>query len=272
MSKYELLEGKVHDILEKEEVIDTDVSVSAYSLQMMVEDRFFALRNAYEIANYMPEKIQMILTDSNHSVMKNIIPLSLRSNHSVYCESVYPYYHLRVGNINEDYLSILFSFSDHREKKYYEVCKDLDDNQLYSGYEEWGKLDPKIFDACLEDIETIFSILEDFYHLFSKDVNWNSHQTHYGLSPEIYNDENFIFKIQYDLKGNVETSLHLSSTIDEFGVQNREWYGKREKLHSFITSHKDDILKRIAIPISQLNPICLSIFEETKKGKIKEKI
>lgn len=241
MNEYQRLEAKLINYLSRTEIKRTDSIISFYDLYKTIEDKFKILRNI-QLDNQLIDKI-------------NKDNLQTRST-----EFVTHYLDNILATTEGTTSKITFFYGMGRNPETFTILKDFDDNDIY--FSSNTKPNKDFITKYYEDIIFIFKNLEDYAKLTKGDIGINKENP--NLRPMLFTDGFLTISINYSNYGQVSTEITINKEEDQTAIYKREWY-TRKKLADFVSENSDEILKKIPVNISDLNPS----YQEMLFGQIK---
>lgn len=246
MNEYEYSKKIIEDYLNKEEVIDNDEVISAYSLYNILKKKFKPLFDV----NYNKEfedKIYDLYINKN---LLRLLKVKLHGD-NCYC-SIMP-------SFGKDTDKIIFIFGycikcEIQRSHSKNVIKQTQKKD-YSYFS--GVLDDKTLEACAEEINHTFDVLDEYRPYFMDT----------GYIRQTFDEyDGLVCGINVNSNGEVHYLLNLSNNYNNY-CDSDNWEDVYA-LKNMIYRNKDNILKRTPIKISSLNDIYKNAYlEMTSKGE-----
>ena len=225
----------IEDYLKKEEVVDTDEVISAYTLYNILLEKFKPLYDLNHNKDFEDEMYSLY----THSSLKRLLSVEKNGFNRI-CKIK--------TSFNSDVSSISFKFGS------YIICeinKSKNTNEIYNtrvsklnnknyGY-YYDTLDKKIINKCIDEIDFYFTIM-DMYQDFFTD-NTFIRQQFIGSNSDLV--------LGFNDSGEVFYTVHLLKNEDEDTYE----------------SDNTDILKYIPIKINSLNDEFKKIYLENINSK-----
>lgn len=243
MNIQEELKNKVVSYVLKNDLVDTDEVVNAFTLYTVIGEKLSQLEEEISLES-LRDKINTIL-------FKNKL-----SQKSAVCETILGNYHKTENENTSDCLELLFCFSD---GVYQHIYKEVDGKRLYYLSPD-EKLSHYIFPLFIEEIDKSCNRLEEFATLFYN--NQKSFTYRDFPSVEIQTQgKDFDTDFFYAGNGQIEKRIffHLGEKIIDVSKQVSE-------------TEKEEILKKIPVEVKNLSPVCQRIYKNYQASYQKKRV
>ena len=248
MGEYERLISIIEEYIEKEDIVETDEVISAFDLYSILNNRFAKLRS---IDN---GKLKRKINKENSAIIKKIRNIrKVKTLLNYECNNVMPI-------IGDNKLQITFCFANSRLR--ISIGKNIGENDIYyiSEYDKDGLLINKYYD----DIMNIFSVLEEYYELFSIDKDNLGYENEFKVP-----DDTFDIKICCLNDGTVSSLVCFNEFVDKDRISENEYINK-PSIRNILWQKSNQLLNKIPVQKSSLPPMFKQILDEREQTFVKK--
>ena len=265
MNYYDTVKEKIADYIVKDEVVETEEVISAYTL-------ISALENCNKKLRHSKEKGKCLLDKLNGIYPKDVIKkkgklFKTKENH-------FEDYALNM-NINSSEI-VLYE----RLHGVISICKDFNYSDIYSSL---SSITEDAYNECSDDLKDILLDLEYFGKLFIEDKKtvtpkntkgeyvWFMDIDKYYLLNNKISCGGFDIEIEFNKFAKEFTySINLNKDLDPNGNSNRIYYNQDNNLHQIMEENKEAILKNTPIKLKDLSYMFFMIVLEYRDKLEKE--
>lgn len=262
MSKeYDLLLEKICSYVTMNQVVSDSQTISMWDLYCKVNQEFEELRKIYDFTDF---KEEVNLANTTYKTVgflfKKTVPVLEHTCIFISCAGY------------AERSSIHFSFLDNTFQDEFgvftsghsvQIHKDFDSSEPYfDKYCIGNKFATREFvETHYERIMEIFTTLEKFMKLTGKPIPWTGF---YEEDTELYSVhfdcDIFDIKITCQNQGGVLLNVSLNDQADPNHLYDRKWVNSN-CLADFVQEHLEEILSRIPVSISTLDPVFATIVQ-----------
>ncbi|MBR1413093.1 MAG: hypothetical protein IJ574_00280 [Bacilli bacterium] len=264
MEEYNDLKKKIDEYLLRDDVIETENVISAYTLSTSMEAFVSGLRFLrYDLTENLKDKI-----NKNSSLLENI-KMNLTKKIDICklkCNSI----HIDAEN---DSYQLSFSFNYPLEKSSLKtdflriVYKDKNSQELYT--KEWP-LENEFIEKYYLEIFGLFEQIEYYTKLINGVMNFYYNA---AANNEI-KTELFTIQTSYSSYGKSDFMIYVNKVNDKKNISSNNYYNYGS-LNQYIYDNREQLSKKIAINISDLNNMEKNVVNEVRtkcKGKSLAKV
>jgi len=265
MEYLDTVKERIADYIAKDEVVENDDIISAYTLFSAIENCKKRLRHVEEIEKGLVDKLNDIYPQKTIKVKKGLFNKKTKVD----------YFNGARHYINENCTELCIS----SEHNWATLKKDYNYSDIYSTSDT---LTDEAYTECSDELIAIFSELDYFGRLYSKDTNkitdGRSNPLYSRISNKI-NCEGFDLKVLFNNDYSVPEfgyGIELNEKIAPNGHEGAHFYGKDNNIENIINDNMVAILKNTPVNINKLNYMFYIIVSDyrtmTKQDRIDEEI
>lgn len=260
MDSYKIAKNSIIDILNRPQITYDGTYISAYELKECIDKEFSDL---YQIFN--TEKIINVINQDSDTTIPKVKKVLF--DYMSYKDASDSY------NLCYNEYKICFLFSNNSICESLELIKESDNDDLGINYKKDMKRkkltdrEKKFIIDNIEYITNTFEVLKyisnlnntGVFTIINSEIRAPWQKTEFKIP---YSDIILIFEIEK------ETKITIKYTKERLNnIYYTEWLNK-ESIEEFVNSNIDEILKKIKIPISALEPIFKDIIKKNQTKSI----
>ena len=258
---------KIADYIAKEEVVETDEVISAYTLFSAIENCKKRLRHVEEIEKGLVDKLNDIYPQITKIEKKGLFNKKKKVN---YFREIRHY-------LDKTRIELTFDAATYDNDR--SIYKDYAYSDVYAYSNDTG-LDEEVYNEYMDEINTIFSELDYFGSLYVSDSNRTSDRRFYEskLSNKIQCD-GFDLEVRFDnyySQPHFSYNISINEQIASNGHTSAYFYGKENNVQKVINENMIAILKNTPVNTKDLSHMFYIIVQDyrnmTKQGRIDEEI
>ena len=245
MDSYQILQDKITSYFERDEIKRTDEYLSIYDLYVILDQKFQKFREI----QFNQKFISKIHHDRKWKRRNSLFDSKLDWKN---LDDI-------LVSTEKNTARVSFFFGTGFHPDVFTVLRNFGGSQI--SFSSTTIPDFEFVKRYQKDLEMIFDTLEEFSLLFHKNIH-SSREDSFSL-PLTFTDGFLTLSILLDSYGKVSSSIEINSNYDPDSLYHREWY-TRKKLSDLVEERKDELLKKIAIPVQSLDDISKQIIYEKK--------
>ena len=251
MSYYDRLKEKIADYIVRDEVVENDKVISAYTLFKSLDSAENEL-NDDEGKSALLDKLNSFFPDVKETLKKGIINKKKFSkvirNKNKFDKIIYCW-----QRHNKTPQLLLCRKFNRENTEFVSLYRPIGDEDIYIDRRE--ELDPSIIEECRDELMTSFDIVE-FYLKLSKQFDKTK------FSQKIINGD-FCFSIYWS--NSVDHYIELTEEADPEKYQNAKCFGKDKTIRDIIKENEEAILKNTPIKLKNLDPFFVALVERYRE-------
>lgn len=258
MSYYDRLKEKIADYIVRDEVVEDDKVISAYTLFKSLDSAENELKND-ESKNALLDKLNSFFPDVKETLKKGIINKKKFSqvirNKNKFDKIIYCW-----ERHNKTPQLLLCRKFNRENTEFVSLYRPIGDEDIYTDRRE--ELDPSIIEECRDELMTSFDIVE-FYLKLSKQFDKTE------FSQKITNGD-FYFSISWNDFSLANHYIDLTEEADPENYQNAKCFGKDKTIKDIIKENEETILRNTPIKLKKLDPFFVALVKRYKSKEIQK--
>ena len=259
MDVYQYLLDTTLEYISRDEVVENDEIVSAYTLWDILNNKINYLKYIMNDNNKLLDEINYYYSEAFSNDM--IKYSNITENFDFDLPFFGPCKFKKITSHIEDNTMIISLWPSGRanKDKHIDLCKDIDDCNYYG-----NNINDALITPFRNKFDKIFNTLEFFAPILKHETRFSQFMTNSTL--------NII--MNYPINGDLTLDIQLNKNIDPNDSQFKKYYKKEYTIHDLIMREKDDILRNTPIEIKKLNYLCSSLvkkYKENNNNKILQK-
>lgn len=262
MDYYNTVKEKIANYLVRDEVVDTDEVISAYTLISILREQSKRLMGVEELKKGLLDKVNELYPNIEVNAKRRLFGKNRLKSHETF-NRIYTH-----GD--DENKSIRIGFETVIGKNTV-LEKEFDYDGVFSNRS--SKLRKEVYFECEEEINTIFNELEFFYKAIFKEGNDTKGNPIYDYTmKQVITTDLVEIDLGWEMVDGVFYTVKASPSINQ--TTERYYYGKENNLEKYIEENSETILKNTPIKVSELKPFFQIMINEYRKekGKVKEKV
>lgn len=256
MSYYDRLKEKIADYIVRDEVVEDDKVISAYTLFKSLDSAENELKDD-ESKNALLDKLNSFFPDVKETLKKGIINKKKFSqvirNKNKFDKIIYCW-----KRHNKTPELLLCRKFNRENTEFVSLYRPIGDEDIYTDRRE--ELDPSIIEECRDELMTSFDIVE-FYLKLSKQFD----ETKFSQK---FTNGDFCFSIYWS--NSADHNIDLTEEADPENYQNAKCFGKDKTIKDIIKENEETILRNTPIKLKNLDPFFVALVKRYKSKEIQK--